>query len=236
MHSGRVVPRWAVACAGLSPALLTVAWLAADILQPASYSPVRQTISALAGQGGTDRWLMTGALFLVGGCHLATAAGLTGVRWPARLLLGIAGFCSAGIAASPVTADGPTSPHLAWTALGATTIASRPAAAGWRTPQRPVIVSARGSAIVTMVFVALLGWVMVEARYGSDLGLAERLTSSIQTCWPFVVALTLRRAAPPAPRAAQADIGRAGPGRATDRPRAGGAGTAGRGQAKPARR
>jgi len=199
MHSGRLVSRWAIVCAGLSPALLTVAWLAADVLQPAFYSPMRQTISALAGQGGTDRWLMTGALFLVGGCHLATAAGLTSVRWPARILLIIAGLCSIGIATSPVSADGPTSPHLAWTALGAVTIAIWPAAAGWRTTQRPVIVSARGSAIVTMMFVALLGWVVVEARYGSDLGLAERLTSSIQTSWPFVVALTLRRAAPHAP-------------------------------------
>lgn len=212
MRSSRVVPRWAVACAGLSPALLTVAWLAADILQPASYSPVRQTISALAGHGGTDRWLMTGALFLVAGCHLAAAAGLTGVRWPARLLLVIAGLCSAGIAASPVTADGPTSLHLAWTAVGAVTIAVWPAVAGWRAPPRPVITGARGPAMVTMVFVALLAWVVVETRYGSDLGLAERLTSSIQTCWPFVVAVMLRRATPRTPRADPADAGAATPG------------------------
>jgi len=149
MRSSRVVPRWAVACAGLSPALLTGAWLAADILQPASCSPVRQTISALAGHGGTDRWLMTAALFLMASCHLAVAAGLTGVRWPARPLLVIAGVCSAGIAASPVTADGPTSLHLAWTAVGAVTIAVWPAVAGWRAPPRPVITGARGPAMVT---------------------------------------------------------------------------------------
>jgi hypothetical protein len=28
------------------------------------------------------------------------------------------------------------------------------------------------------------------------LGLAERLTSSIQTCWPFIIAVALRRAGP----------------------------------------
>lgn len=196
VRSGRTVPRWAVVCAGLSPVLLTVAWLAADVFQPASYSPIRQTISALAGQGGTDRWIMTGALFLVGGCYLFTAAGLTGVRLPARILLIIAGICSAGIAASPVTADGATALHLAWTALGAVTIAVWPAVAGWRAPQRPVIVSARGSAIVTMLFVVLLAWLVLETRGGSDLGLAERLTSSMQTSWPFVVALMLRRATP----------------------------------------
>jgi hypothetical protein len=32
------------------------------------------------------------------------------------------------------------------------------------------------------------GWVFIETHDGSVLGLAERLTSSIQTCWPFIVA------------------------------------------------
>jgi hypothetical protein len=112
------------------------------------------------------------------------------------MLLIITGTCSAGIAASPVTVHGPTSLHLAWTALGAVTIAVWPAVAGWRAPRQPVIVSARGSAIVTALFVALLGWVVWETQGGSDLGLAERLTSSIQTSWPFVVALMRRRANP----------------------------------------
>ena len=56
--------------------------------------------------------------------------------------------------------------------------------------------SACGSAAVTAVFVALLGWLLAETRDGSVLGLAERLTSSIQTCWPFTVAVALRRAGP----------------------------------------
>lgn len=192
---GRTVPRWAVVCAGLSPVLLTVAWLAAEVLQPASYSPIRQTISALAGQGATDRWLMTATLFAVGGSYLVTAAGLTGVRLPARILLAIAGICSAGIASSPVLADGPTALHLAWAVLGAITTALWPAVAGWRAPQRPKIVSGRGSAIVTMLFVALLVWLVLEALGGNYVGLAERLVSSTQTAWPFVVALLLRRAA-----------------------------------------
>ena len=194
MHRGRTVPRWAVVCAGLSPILLTLAWLAGDLLQPASYSPIRQTISALAGQGATDRWLMTAILFAVGGSYLVTAAGLTGLRLPARILLVIAGICSAGIASSPVLSDGPTALHLAWAALGAVTTAVWPAVAGWRAPPRPKIVSGRGSAIVTVLFVALVVWLGLEALGGNDVGLAERLVSSTQTAWPFVVALLLRRA------------------------------------------
>src|SRR5260370_1272769 len=49
------------------------------------------------------------------------------------------------------------------------------------------------------VFVAVLGWLFSETRAGSVLGLAERLTSSIQTSWPFTVALTLRRTRRPRP-------------------------------------
>jgi Protein of unknown function (DUF998) len=166
----------------------------AGALQPASYSPMRRTISVMAGQAGTDRWIMTGGIFLVGGCYLVTAAGLTGVRASARALLIVAGLAGIGIAAAPVPVSGATPRHLAWTALGAVTTAVWPAFAAPRTSPRPLILSSCGSAAVTAVFVALLGWLFIETRDGSVLGLAERLTSSIQTCWPFIIALTLRRA------------------------------------------
>jgi hypothetical protein len=38
---------------------------------------VNTTISVMAGQAGTDRWIMTGGIFLVAGCYLVTASGLT---------------------------------------------------------------------------------------------------------------------------------------------------------------
>jgi hypothetical protein len=98
-----------------------------------------------------------------------------------------------GIAASPEPARGPTLWHLAWTVLGAVTIAVWPAFAARRAAPRPVILSVCGSAAVTAVFVALLGWLLAETRDGSLLGLAERLTSSIQTCWPFIIAVALHR-------------------------------------------
>ena len=92
---------WAIVSAGLAPILLTGGYLVAGTLQPASYSPVRTTISVMAGQAGTDRWVMTGGIFLVGGCYLITAAGLTGIRVAARALLIVAGLACIGIAASP---------------------------------------------------------------------------------------------------------------------------------------
>jgi hypothetical membrane protein len=163
---------------------------------PARSSPMRKTISVMAGQAGTDRWIMIGGIFLVGCCYLVTAAGLSGVRAFARALLIVAGLAGIGIAASPEPAGGATPRHLAWTVLGAATTAVWPALAARRASPRPLILSNYGSAAVTAVFVAMLGWLFIETRDGSVLGLAERLTSSIQTSWPFIVAVALRRAEP----------------------------------------
>jgi Protein of unknown function (DUF998) len=157
---------WAIISAGLAPAVLTGAYLVAGILQPASCSPVRETISAMAGQAGTDRRVLTGGIVLTGGRYLVTAAGLTGVRAPARALLIVAGLAGIGIAASPDPARGATPRHLAWTVLGAVTITVRPAVAARRAAPRPLILSACGSAAVTAVFAALPGWLPAETRDG----------------------------------------------------------------------
>ena len=171
----------------------------AGALQPPSYSPIRQTVSVLASDAGTDRWIMTVALFMVGGCYLVTAAGLAGAGGPARILLCVAGLCSAGIAASPESVQGPNLRHLAWTALGEITIAVWPAFTVRRAAPRPLILSIRGSAAATALFAVLLGWLVIEAHGGRDVGLAERLASTVQTSWPFVVAVALRHPTPRAP-------------------------------------
>jgi Protein of unknown function (DUF998) len=191
-HPRHPVPWWAVVSAGLSPVLATGGWLIADAVQPASYSPIRKTVSVLAGHAGTDRWIMTGALFLVGGCQLVTAVGLVGVGVPARILLAVAGLCSIGIAASPEPTRGSTPQHLAWTSLGAVVIAVWPAFVARRAPP-PLILGSYGQAVVTAVFMALLGWLVIETQGGSDLGLAERLFLSIVTSGPFIVAVALRQ-------------------------------------------
>jgi Protein of unknown function (DUF998) len=187
----RPVPGWAVVSAGLAPVVATGGWLVAGAVQPASYSPVRETVSVLAGHAGTDRWIMTGALFLVGGCQLVTAAGLADVGVPARVVLAVAGLSSIGIAVSPEPARGSTPQHLAWTSLGAVAIAVWPALLARRAPPRPPILSSYGCAVVTAVFFALLGWLVIETQGGSDLGLAERVFLSTETCWPFIVAFAL---------------------------------------------
>ena len=82
--------------------------------------------------------------------------------------------------------------------LGAVPIAVWPAFAARRASPRPLILSVYGSAAVTAVFVALLGWLFTETRDGSVLGLAERLS----VIDPDLLAVHHRRR--PAPRRAAA--------------------------------
>src|SRR5580693_6542140 len=188
-------PGWAVAAAGLAPVVLIGGWLIAGVLQPGSYSPLRETMSVMAGYGGSDRWVMTSALVAVGGCYLVTAAGLACVRRPARALLVIAGLCSFGIAASPVHPGGPGMVHVSWTVLGALIMTAWPAVAGWGLPYRPLAVGAWTRATATVGFAVMMLWILAQAQGGPYLGLAERAGSSAQALWPFVVAVALRRAA-----------------------------------------
>jgi Protein of unknown function (DUF998) len=180
----------------LAPVVLVGGWLIADALQPASYSPMRQTMSALAGHSGTDRWVMTAALLLVGSCQIATGAGLTAVRMPARILLILTGLSTLGIAATPEPVTGPTSRHLAFAVSCVVTTAVWPLLAASRAPAQSWILSVCGCAAVTVIFAVLSCWLLIAARDGGgDLGMVERLTSAVQAMFPLVIALAVRQAA-----------------------------------------
>jgi hypothetical protein len=196
LRAGRPVPGWTVGTALLAPAVLVGGWLVAGALQPPSYSPMRQTISVLAGYSGTDRWVMTTALLVVGSCQIATGAGLTAVRIPARILLILTGLSTLGIAATPEPATGPTSRHLAFAVSCVVTTAVWPVLVARRAPAQSWILSLRSCATVTVLFAALSCWLLIAAQDSSgDLGTVERLTSAAQGLFPLVVALALRRTA-----------------------------------------
>jgi hypothetical protein len=155
---------------------------------------MRQTMSVLAGQSGTDRWVMTAALLVVGSSQIATGAGLTGVRMPARILLVLTGLSTLGIAATPEPAAGPTPRHLAFAVSCVVTTAVWPVLVAGSAPARSWILSIYSCATVTVVFAGLSCWLLIAARDGGgDLGMAERLTSAVQGLFPLVVALALRQ-------------------------------------------
>jgi hypothetical membrane protein len=193
LRGGEPVPGWAVVTALLAPAGLVAGWLIAGVLQPASYSPMHQTISVLAGHSGTDPWVMTTALLLVGTCQVATGAGLTAARPAARILLILTGLSTLGIAATPEPASGPTSRHLAFAVSCVVTTAIWPLLVARRAPEQSWVLGIYSCAAAAVLFAGLSCWLLIAAQNDSgDLGMVERLTSAVQGFPPFVVALALR--------------------------------------------
>jgi hypothetical protein len=106
---------------------------------------------------------MTTALLLVGSCQIATGAGLTAVRVPARTLLILTGLSTLGIAATPEPATGPTSRHLAFAVGCVVTTAVWPVLVARRAPAKSWILNARGCATATALFAGLSCWLLIAA-------------------------------------------------------------------------
>lgn len=190
----RPIARWVLVSTGSIPVLLTTAWLIADELQPPEYSPMRQTVSVLSGHAGAHRWIVTSALYAIGACYLVSAAGLGGVLSSrARVGLLVAGLAALGVASFPEPVHGTSRGHALCTAIGAVAITIWPAIVA---RHRAVLaaVGARACIAAVLASAALFVWTVIETRGGAALGLAERVSSALQVCWPFVVIFALHRA------------------------------------------
>src|ERR1700719_1348053 len=105
------IPWWALVSSGAAPVLLIGGWTIAQARQPPGYSPVRDTISALAARGAADRWVMTSALAGLGACHVVTALGLRPARPGGRVVLAGGGVATVLVAAFPQPAHGNSVAH-----------------------------------------------------------------------------------------------------------------------------
>ncbi|WP_181762965.1 DUF998 domain-containing protein [Rhodococcus spelaei] len=186
---------WTPISSAAAPLLLIGGWVAAGSRQPPTYSPVRQSISVLSGDAATDQWVMTTALIAVGLCHLLTAAGLYGIRPAARIVLAASGLAGIAMAMIPQPEVGSIPAHVALAVLGAITLALWPAFVGSRAHRWPSLLSVRMCTIATLVFVVMTVWLLIEAQGGANFGLSERICTSIESSWPFLVVLAVRRAA-----------------------------------------
>lgn len=186
----RTVPDWAMVSAALAPVVLIVGWTLAASRQPERYSPVRESISALAAQGATDRWIMTTGLAALGACLAVTAAGLHPARPLGRWLLAVGGAGTVLAAAAPQPAHGWAPLHVAAASVGFVALALWPVCAA--SSSAPFVLRPRCDTVVTALLLALLGWLGVEIGGGPLLGLSERMLAGAQALWPLVTVLALR--------------------------------------------
>lgn len=186
-----VSERVALAFAVTAPVLVLVGAGVAAAAQPPGYDAVRQTFSALANRGATDRWIMTGTLLALGVGYVVAAAALPGVRALGRVVLGIGGAAVTLAGLMPQPAQGSSTAHMVAAGVGWAAFALFPLAAS-RSGGDPAVDrwSARAPAlVVTAVLVVLLVWFVVELTGGGPrLGLAERVLVVGLTLWPAVLA------------------------------------------------
>ena len=190
----RGVPWWGVVSSAAAPVLLAGGWTVAARLQPRSFNAVADTISALAAEGATDRWVMTAALAGVGACHVTTGLALRPAAPAGRLILMTGGVATVLVAANPQPAGGGSLPHTVWAAIGFTALTIWPLAARKRGPLAPAALRPTVSAGATGVLLGLLVWFGAELIAGGrQVGLAERVLAGAQAVWPLAVVLTCRR-------------------------------------------
>lgn len=194
-----VVAWWVLFASGVAPFVLVSGWATAAALQPASFDPYARTISSLAAHGATDRWVMTWVFAVVGVCYLVTAYGLGMVRPLARIALFVGGLAAILVALSPEPVGGTTLRHIFASGLGFTALAIWPCLGVEREPYAPWALRPAASITFTAVIAANAAWFLFELHSHGAAGLAERVVTGLQSIWPVIVAISVRRAAQRAP-------------------------------------
>lgn len=164
---------WVWVSSIVAPLLLVGGWTLARARQPGGYDATRDTISALAARGATDRWIMTAALAALGATYVITAAGFSTPGRAARALLAVGGAATIVVSASPQ----PSAAHLPAAAIGLVALAIWPAfMPGSRF---------RSGRWVTLVLLALLAWFAIALAAGNLAGVSERALTGAEALTPF---------------------------------------------------
>jgi len=193
------VPWWGVVSSAASPLVLIGGWTVAARLQPPSFDPVADTVSALAALGAADRWLMSLVFVVVGVCDVVTGVALRPAAAVGRLILIGGAIAGVLVAANPERAGSGSVPHTVWAALGFAGLATWPLGAWRRGPSVPWGLRRRVCFGAIAVQLILLVWFVAELVSGArQVGLAERAVGAAQAIWPLMVVLSCagRRASP----------------------------------------
>jgi hypothetical membrane protein len=187
-----------VVSSAATPVLLIAGWTVAAGLQP-RFDPVADTVSALAAQGATDRWVMTLTFVVVGVGYVVTALALRPARPAGRLILIVAALVGLLVAVYPEhPADPYPVPHIITAVVGLAGLVTWPAWAWRRGPGVPWALRPAVAAAVVATLVALVLWFGIELIVGGgQAGLAERFAGAGQALWPLAVVLSCRRVGRP---------------------------------------
>jgi hypothetical membrane protein len=176
----------------MAPVLMLGGWTVATGLQPPSFDPVADTVSALAAVGAADRWVMTLTFLLVAVCNIFTAAALRPARVPGRLIVAAAAVAGVLVALNPEHFGGSV-PHAIWASIGFCGMALWPAGAWRRGPSVPWGLRPGVCVCAVAALVALIAWFGAELVTGAGhAGLAERAVGLAQALWPLAVVLSCR--------------------------------------------
>jgi len=168
-------------------------WTIAALLAGPAYDPATQTISVLAAYGAAGFWTMTGALLAVGVCHLLTAWGLRAAALAGRVVLGGGGVAALVVALLPAPSTGGSLRHSSAAAVGFVLLAVWPILAADRGGAAPWGLRPVPSLAATALMGAGAAWFMIEMHRHGAAGIAERLVTSLQSLWPFVVVASCLR-------------------------------------------
>lgn len=192
----RSAPWWALVSSGSAPVLLVGSWTIAQLRQGPEYDPAGQTLSVLASYGAASYWLMTGMLLALGTCYVVTAHALRPAAPAGRVALAGGGLCALALTLVPAPSSGGALEHGAVSTIGLVLLAVWPPLAAVR-DRRPVPWGLRLD--VSLAASALMGasalWFLAELQSAGSPGVAERVVTSLQALWPFLVVVSCRRTA-----------------------------------------
>jgi hypothetical membrane protein len=192
------MPWWGVVSSTASPVVLIGGWTVAARLQPSSFSPMADTVSALGAIGATDRWVMNVVFLVVGVGYIVTALSLRLAALAGRLILIAGAIAGMLIAVNPEHPGYTSIPHFVCAALGFAGLAGWPLAAWRRGPSAPWALRRAACCWAVAAQLALLGWFVVElVNAGGQVGLAERLVGAAQALWLLAVVVSCRAARSP---------------------------------------
>jgi len=193
----RPVPGWAVISAILAPIFLLGGLVLARARQPASYNSTRDTISAMAGLGAPDRWIMGLGLAGLGLCYIATGLGLRPAAVPGRVVMVFGGVVSLLASFFPQPHQGTSEMHGIVAGAGFIALAVWPVFAFRPERTAPWPLRLTASLVATLVMIGLLFWFAAELFSGGGrVGLTERFLAGAEAVWPVVVVFGARQVGP----------------------------------------